>query len=142
MACHKKIYDCYTGSLLTKAKIPKPATSPGPIVLQGHHPYQLISFNGLADSSWYVHTGVTSTQQTQEKATLPGHHRIAQGRLTAVNCTVVDLDKLFDLKVRINSFFASIPEQCCKVCYILGERTTSACGAVCKKFSGVFLCPQ
>ena len=56
--------------------------------------------------------------------------------------TVVDLDELFGLKVRINSFFASIPDQCCKVCYILGERTTSACGAVCKKFSGVFLCPQ
>ena len=89
-----------------------------------------------------MYTGVTSTQQTQEKATFPGHHRIAQDRLTAVNCTVVDLDKLFDLKVRINSFFASIPEQCCKVCYILGERTTSACGAVCKIFSGVFLCPQ
>jgi hypothetical protein len=47
-----------------------------------------------------------------------------------------NLDQLFGLKVRINSFFASIPDQCCKVCHILGERTTSTCGAVCKKFAG------
>ena len=53
----------------------------------------------------------------------------------------VDLDKLFGLKVKINSFFASIPDQCCKVCHILGERTPSACGKVCKKFAGVVFCP-
>jgi hypothetical protein len=54
---------------------------------------------------------------------------------------VVELEQLFDLKVRIKSFFASIPDQCCKVCYMLGERKTSACGAVCKKFAGVILYP-
>jgi superfamily II DNA helicase RecQ len=54
----------------------------------------------------------------------------------------VDLDKLFGLKVKINSFFASIPDQCCKVCHLLGERTPSACGKVCRTFAGVVFCPQ
>jgi hypothetical protein len=91
----------------------------------------------------HVHIGVIGTQQTQEKAMLPGHHRRHAMGLQLIAYmyagAVAHLDRLFGLKVKIHSFFASIPDQCCKVCYMLGERTTSTCGSVCRKFAGIIL---
>jgi hypothetical protein len=71
---------------------------------------------------------------------LPGHHQMHTTDVEldahAYAGAAGDLEQLFGLKVRINSFFASIPDQCCKVCYLLGERKPSSCGAVCNKFAG------
>jgi hypothetical protein len=119
-------------------------TTQGRIAFEGHHPFHIISVDSSPDALWYAHAGVTSTQQLQEREIVPGHHRVIMTDLQllpyAYAGVVVDLDQLFGFKVRINSFLASIPDPCCKVCYILGERRTSTCGAVCKKFAGVMLC--
>ena len=49
-----------------------------------------------------------------------------------------DLKKIVHLKFRINAFLSSFPENCCKVCYILGDRTFfTTCGYVCRKVSGI-----
>ena len=47
------------------------------------------------------------------------------------------LGQLVDLKFRINAFISSFPEKCCKVCYMLGDRSFTTCGTVCCKVSGI-----
>jgi hypothetical protein len=46
------------------------------LVFQGHHPFHLILVDSSPDTLWYAHAGVTSTQQTQERKIVPGHHRL------------------------------------------------------------------
>jgi len=52
---------------------------------------------------------------------------------------VVDLKlkHVVDLKFRINAFISSFPQNCCKVCYMLGDRNFTTCGTVCSKVSGI-----
>lgn len=47
------------------------------------------------------------------------------------------LQDVADIKQRLLAFIASIPVGCCKICYILGIRSGSTCGLVCRKFSGI-----
>lgn len=47
------------------------------------------------------------------------------------------LQDVADTKHKLLAFIASIPAGCCKICYILGIKSGSTCGLVCRKFSGI-----
>jgi hypothetical protein len=48
-----------------------------------------------------------------------------------------NLQKIVELKVKIRAFFSSFPMQYCKVCYLLGDRTSRNCSSVCRSFAGI-----
>lgn len=48
-------------------------TPPGQVALLGSYPWHLIYFDMPPVDLWYVHTGVSSTQQTQGKVIMPGY---------------------------------------------------------------------
>jgi hypothetical protein len=59
-------------------------TTQGKVVLPGHQPLHFISFDRSPVRLWYVHSGVASTQQTQERAMVPGQQGIAPDKFTVV----------------------------------------------------------
>jgi hypothetical protein len=69
-------------------------------------------------------TGSSSQQQTQAV-------------VKNVQISALNLEPVVDLKYHLLAFISSIPTECCKVCYILGDRSGNFCGVVCRKFSGL-----
>lgn len=50
---------------------------------------------------------------------------------------VFGLSDVVNFKHRLLAFMASFPSGCCSVCYLLGVRSGSECGSICRKFSGI-----
>ena len=75
IVCTWATYSCLlkrTGAMVVITK----DTTQEQLVFQGHHPFHLILVDSSPDTLWYAHAGVTSTQQTQERKIVPGHHRL------------------------------------------------------------------
>ena len=85
------------------------------------------------------HKGKRNDLQKECCQLIDGCEEVALTQQTqAVQSSLVfDLQDVVKIKINLLACIASVPSGCCKVCFILGDRSGSECGYVCRKFAGI-----